>query len=128
MNIRLKREKGFTLVEVLITIVILGLGMLALVRMLSLGIFSDVDIENRMIALSLATEKMEELVSFAKDHTDLNAGTHTDPNNPVRTTFTRFWSVTDDDPVADMKRIEVWVTYPHGSETREARLTTHRRG
>jgi prepilin-type N-terminal cleavage/methylation domain-containing protein len=123
-----RNERGMTIIELMVVCVIIGIAFMGLAALFPLGTRNLSESRMRTVATDLAQEKIEELVSSAKDHTDLNAGTHTDSSNPVRTTFNRFWSVADNDPVADMKRIEVWVTYPHGSDTREARLITHRRG
>ena len=56
---------GFTLLEMLITIVLLTAGVVALMRILSLGIFADTDVENVTIALNLANEKMEEVKNLS---------------------------------------------------------------
>lgn len=75
------RQSGFTLLEILITLVVLAIGIISLVRVVSLGIFADTEVENRMIALSLAMEKMEELKDTAIGNfndADLSSGTHSE--------------------------------------------------
>lgn len=54
-------KKGFTLLEILITIVVLVAGVVVLMQMFSIGMFADTDVENATIALNLAQEKMEEI-------------------------------------------------------------------
>jgi hypothetical protein len=70
---------------------------------------------------------MEELLDLSWVEADMTAGSHTDPGNPVRSTFNRFWTVNDDDPIADMKRVEVRVTYQHGSGTRDVLVVAYMR-
>lgn len=54
-------NKAFTLLEVLITIVVLTFGISTILRMFSVGIFADANTENMTIALNLAQEEMEEI-------------------------------------------------------------------
>lgn len=53
--------QGFTLLEMLITIVLLVTGVVILLQVMSIGMFSDVNTENSLIALRLAQEKIEEV-------------------------------------------------------------------
>jgi type II secretory pathway pseudopilin PulG len=123
----LRDETAMTLVELLVVCVIIGIAFLGLAGLFPLGTRNLSESRMRTVATDLAQEKLEDLINLNRNHTDLNAGTHNDPANPVRTTFNRYWSVADDTPTAGMKRIEVWVTYPHGSGTREIRAVTYRR-
>jgi prepilin-type N-terminal cleavage/methylation domain-containing protein len=54
-------KKGFTLLEMLVTIVVLTVGVVSVLRMMSIGIFADTNTENSTIAFYLAQEKMEEI-------------------------------------------------------------------
>jgi type II secretory pathway pseudopilin PulG len=117
-----------TLIELMVVCVILGIAFVGLLGIFPLGTRNLNESKMRTVATDLAQEKLEELVTARSNHADLSPGAHTDPDNPVRTSFNRFWSVTSDTPVTDMLQIEVWVTYPRGSETREVRVVTHRRG
>jgi len=58
-------RKGFTLLEVLITVVVISAGITALLPTLSRGMVSDGYTEDMIIALNLAQEKMEEIKSSA---------------------------------------------------------------
>ena len=58
-------KKGFTLLEMLITIVLLTAGIVPILRMLSMGMFADVNAENATIARYLAQEEMEEIKDSA---------------------------------------------------------------
>lgn len=56
-----RREKGFTLLEVLLTIILIAVGFTALLQAFSIGLFSGAENENELIAMTLAQEKMEDL-------------------------------------------------------------------
>ncbi len=55
------KRRGFTLLEVLITLIILTVGVIAISRAISTGIFVSADVENVDLALSIARAKMEEI-------------------------------------------------------------------
>jgi hypothetical protein len=111
----------------MVVCVIMGIAFLGLVGIFPLGMQNINESRMRTVATDLAQEKMEELLDLNPTDADLNAGTHTDPANPVRSTFNRFWTVADNDPVVDMKRIEVRVTYPRGSGTRDVMVVAYKR-
>ena len=69
---REERENGFTLIEVLIAIVILTFGLLAVGSMQISAIRGNFMGGNTSIALSLASERMEDLLSKDFNHADLN--------------------------------------------------------
>ena len=56
---------GFTLLEILITIIILTIGVIALTSAFSSGIFAATDVENVDLALNIAQAKMEEIKNTA---------------------------------------------------------------
>ena len=61
------REGGFSLLEVLLAILLLGTGLAVLLQVISTGLFAGSVNENEIIATSLVQEKIEELrnASFA---------------------------------------------------------------
>ncbi len=120
-------EKGMTMVEMLVVCVVISIAFMGLVAIFPLGMQNVNDSRMRTVATDLAQEKMEELLDLRTTNANLNAGEHEDPDNPVRSTFNRFWTVTDNTPVADMKQIEVLVTYPHGSTTRDVTVVAYMR-
>lgn len=54
-------SNGFTLLEVLITIIIVTVGFTVLLQAVSTGLFAGGDNENMLVAVNLANEKMDEL-------------------------------------------------------------------
>jgi len=121
----LRNEEGMTLVELLVVCVILGIAFLGLAGIFPLGMQNLNQSRMRTVATDLAQQKMEELVRLKGNDADLTAGTHDDPDNPVRTTFNRFWTVTDDTPMVGMKKIMVRVTYPRGNDLRDVQIETY---
>ena len=61
------RNSGFTLLEILLTLLLLAVGMTALSQAFSTGMLASTDIENVDLALNIAQAKMETLknTSFA---------------------------------------------------------------
>ena len=97
------RKSGFTLLEVLITLVLLTLGMMALSQAFSTGMRAATDVENVDLACNIAQSKMEELknTSFASL---ASSGPTADANFP---NFNVTTSVTGTDP----KQIDVTVSW-----------------
>ena len=78
------------------------------------------------MATDLAQQKMEELLTLKPDDSDLNIGSHSDPDNPIRNSMNRYWTITDNTPLAGMKKVEVRVTYPRGTTTRDVIMVTYK--
>lgn len=55
------KEGGFSLLEVLLAILLLGTGLVFLLQTVSAGLFAGSVNENEVIAVNLAQEKMEEI-------------------------------------------------------------------
>ena len=117
-------QEGMTLIELLVVCVIIGIAFVGLASIFPLGTRNLSESKMRTVATDLAQEKMEELLGPDAAVADLLHGTHTDSGNPIKTSFNRYWTVADDTPVTDIKKIEVRVTYPHGGGTRDATLVT----
>jgi len=113
-------QSGFTLLEVLIAISILTVGLLGVAQMQIMGIKGNYFSGNTTAALTLAEEKMEDLLG--KSYTDAElAGSgapgtnHPDTNNPIDETgqaggiYTRMWTIIDNTPIADTKTVTVSV-------------------
>lgn len=121
----LQSEKGIGLIEIIIAILIFGIGITAAIRTLPVSNTATTRARNLTIATNLAQEKIEELMSSPYGSADLNAGDHVDPDNPLEHIFTRTWNVTGNVPVTDMKRVIVTVTYTSNSDDNSATLTTY---
>lgn len=120
----LKSEKGVGLIEIVIAMLIFGIGIAAALRSLPDSNVATTRARNISIATNLAQEKVETLMGTAFNSADLAAGTHNDPLNPLQTHFTRSWSVRDNTPLTGMKSLNVTVTYTGGGDDRSVTLST----
>jgi len=121
----LKSEKGVGLIEIVIAMLIFGIGIAAALRTLPDSNLATTRARNISIATNLAQEKIEVLLGTPLTNADLTAGTHNDPQNPLDLHYTRVWNVTDNTPLTGMKRIDVTVTYMGGGNDRAVTLTTY---
>jgi prepilin-type N-terminal cleavage/methylation domain-containing protein len=98
-----KREQGFTLIEVMVAVVILMFGLLVVGSMQISAIRGNYTSGNTSMAISLAGEKMEDLLNRSNYSTDpdLTAGNH-GPESISKAAvlgasglYSRSWTVTD---------------------------------
>jgi prepilin-type N-terminal cleavage/methylation domain-containing protein len=120
----LKSQKGVGLIEILIAIVLFGIGVSLALRTLPDSNVAMTRGRNISVATNFAQEKVEELMSIPFSNADLNSGSHADPENPINRSFTRSWTVTDDAPVAGMKTVAVSVSFETGSSDSMVTVTT----
>jgi type IV pilus assembly protein PilV len=127
-------QSGFTLLEVLIAISILTVGLLGVAQMQIMGITGNYFSGNTTAALTLAEEKMEDLLG--KSYSDANLNDDEPGNNANLTSITtidhtenvnedgqpvaggfyrRIWNVADDTPILDTKTVAVIVTWDNDS-------------
>jgi type II secretory pathway pseudopilin PulG len=108
---------GFSTVELMVALVVLGLGILGVANLFPLG--SRVQLKDRLktSAADLAQQKMEQLRLLAWSDPLLIAGTHPSTAGEALTlenegSFQRFWIVEDQTgSFADMKKVTVRVTW-----------------
>jgi len=120
----LKSQKGVGLIEILIAIVLFGIGVSLALRTLPESNVAMTRGRNITAATNFAQEKVEELMSIPFTNADLASGTHVDPENPIDRTFSRNWTVTDDAPVQGMKTVAVSVSYETANNDSTVTLTT----
>ena len=139
-TLRITSERGFTLIEILIAIVILGTAFMGLANMQLSCINGNSNSNQLTKAIILAQDKMEELKSLNPDHPDL-ADTNPSNNSNLRQsfdsrncdhgenhlltkrestqsvtdlssgTYTRIWNVADNTPFPGKKTVVVVVTW-----------------
>ena len=129
-----QRQSGFTLIEVLIAISILTIGLLAVAKMQVSAIQGNYFSNNTTTALSLAQQKMEDLLGKAYNTVpDLAAGTHQEFDVDEEGTpssggiYQRVWTVADDTPITDTKTITIIVTWTKGNNTHRVNLSCIKR-
>jgi prepilin-type N-terminal cleavage/methylation domain-containing protein len=119
-------EYGFTLVEVMMAIVILGVALLAFAGVSFYSITQASGADMLTSATTLAMDQAENIKSLPYE--DVTSGE--DPNNPVDSTgqpdghFTREWVVEDDVPDAGTKTVTITVSYNDQGRTEEVRIMT----
>ncbi len=120
----MKNRSGFTLIEVMVAIVILGVGVLALLstsalvtRMIGRG---NMTTKATQLALTRLEILRQQALSVTPSCSTLGAsGSATGPNG-----MTEAWRVTTPAIAADLRELSVTVTYPITSGTRTATMTT----
>jgi len=96
--------KGFTLLEILITIIVLTIGTIALMQAFSTGLLASTDVENVDLALNIAQAELEEIKDSG--YASLAAsGPTADPN------FSNFDVTVALGPTADPREVEVTVEW-----------------
>jgi prepilin-type N-terminal cleavage/methylation domain-containing protein len=124
MNV-LRSEKGLGLVEIIIAMLIFGIGITAALRAIPTSNAAASRSRNLTVCTNLAEEKLEQLMGAPYTNADLAAGTHVDPDNPLQIHYNRQWVVIDDSPMEDMKTVTVTVTYDGKSKDNSSTLTTY---
>jgi type IV pilus assembly protein PilV len=99
----LKKQDGFTLIEVLIALTIFSVGLLAIAAMQTSAIRMN-STGNRVTELStLGIDRMENLMSLPYTDPQLAVGAYTDPSPPAG--YTANWTVVQDTLVTKTRRI-----------------------
>lgn len=90
-----KSQSGFSMIEVLISVVVLGFGLLALAALQTSIIRASADSKAQSIALQLAKEKIEDLRAFRTltQYQGIDTGTDITATSIGGVSFNRAWSV-----------------------------------
>ena len=105
-DIRRKGQKGFTLLEFLIAVMVLSVGLLGMASLTGAMINFNRTAYNSTKAVTLAEEKMEELRN--RNYQSLTSLSSSYDSDSI---FTRTWTLTADVPDDNMTTIEVTVTW-----------------
>ena len=111
-------NSGFTLLEILLTLVLLAVGVTALSQAFSTGMLASTDIENVDLAMNIAQAKMEEFknTSFASLSSSGSTGDANFPNFNVTVSVTG----------TDLKQIDVTVSWNAQGGSPTVKLTSLR--
>ena len=107
--------KGFTLLEILITIIILTIGVIALTSAFSSGLLSSSDAENVDLALNIAQAKMEEIK-------DAGYASLADSGPTADVNFPRFDVTVDVGVPADPRQVDVTIGWETQSGVKKGQV------
>jgi len=110
MRIRLKNQKGFTLMEVMIAVIILSVALLALAGLQIVSIRGNSFGGTMTEAITLARDKIEDLKR--DDWDNVVAGNHHDDQVVRGITYARNWVV---QMVGQTKEVTVTVSWDNGN-------------
>jgi type IV pilus modification protein PilV len=112
------RQAGFTLIEIMITLAVFGVGLLALAALIPLAVRKNDSASQQSRASELAATTAERLLDTPYiEHT---AGEHLDSDNPHFGRYYVKWNVEDDQPLKSSRRITITV---HMNSTSSSALT-----
>ena len=113
----MKSEKGFTLVEVIMAMVILTVGIGIISSIISNVSRKNFLSHNHTQAVIMAQNKIEELINDGYESPNLLQGQYENYNNPVSASgdsagvFYQFWKIDDVQPISRSKQITSWVQW-----------------
>ena len=116
---RPSRQAGFSIIELMVALVLLGIGILSIANLFPLGSRSQLRDRMRTSGADLAQQKMEQLRTVAWSAADLDVGTHPSGSGETLTltdegTFNRRWIVeSQPGAFADMKKVTVRVIWTY---------------
>ena len=100
-------NRGFTLIEVMISLAIFSIGILAITGLQISSINGNVSARMQTEATTLAVERLERLIALPYNHEDLDPGNHPPETNG---SYTIVWQVSEDVPITFTKTINITVT------------------
>jgi type IV pilus assembly protein PilV len=105
---RLNKDKGSTLIEVLIALTIFAVGMLAVAAMQNSAIKMNSTAGELTYLATWGMDKIEEL--SALPYADPSLDSSGNPHQEVSEDYTISWIVTDNNPMKNTKNVKVTVT------------------
>jgi type IV pilus assembly protein PilV len=114
-------EDGFTLIEIMITLVILSIGLTALAGLQVSAIKGNTFSKRMTAAVSIANQKLEQIKDTDYANILSESSTQITQSN-MR--FTRQVTVTNNSPLANTKTVNVTVTWSDGSNSHSVPITT----
>lgn len=118
-------QAGFSAVEMIVAVAFFGVLMLGFIGVFPMGLRTVEKSERMTVATALAQDEIERLKTLPAVDPDLAAGAHVDANNPIQGAYTRTWTVTDDNPMAGMKRLDMNVAFSDNGTPRTISMSTY---
>ncbi len=123
---KLRENNGFTMVEVLISILIILIAIFAVMGLVLIIIKGNLQSKRSTVATTIAQEKLEDIIRKGHDHADLTANS-TGATNTAYKTFNWYIDVQDDTPATNTKTVAVevwWGAVGSGTTRRSVTLQT----
>lgn len=114
-------EKGFSLIEIMVAMTFLGIGLLAIAQLIPLGMAGVTEARNRTSAVQTAQRVLDQLRTDGYESAALTAGAYTETDG----SYTIQWTVTDNNPIPKMKRVDLFATWGGGAPADTVRLSTY---
>ncbi len=121
-RVRVRGTRGFTLIEVMVALVVFAIGVLSLAALIPLGTKGISRSGETTRASELSASTIERLLATPYGDGDLDAGAHSDPQNPYNGRYWTTWSVEDNQPITDCKRVTVTVRWPRSGSPTNVRV------
>jgi prepilin-type N-terminal cleavage/methylation domain-containing protein len=120
MKPRRRQEKGFTLIEVMVALVVFLIGFLGMAGLLSTVVQANRGASNHTRADQVLYEKIEELVTTP--YAQVASGGDQDTVGDV--VFTRQWTVSPNDPIGSVMTIDLVARWTERGDTFQVSQTT----
>ena len=114
--------RGFSMMEILVALIVIAIGVFSMTALIPAGTRSNTKAGQQTRGSELASVTMERLLSTPYGDPDLDAGNHSDPNNPLDGGYFVTWVVEVDQPITRCKRITVETHWPTATATNQVRL------
>jgi type IV pilus assembly protein PilV len=114
-------DRGFSLIEVMIAVTFLGVGLLAIAQLIPYGLAGVTQARVRTNAVNAAQARLDALSASDYESAALTPGDYTETDGR----YTLDWTVTDNQPIQGMKRIDLSVSWDEKSGTKTVELNTY---
>jgi prepilin-type N-terminal cleavage/methylation domain-containing protein len=115
-------ERGFGLLEVALALVVLSIGILGLASLMPAGTRSAAQSGDITRASELSSQLAEKLLAIPYSNAALSAGAHLDTPYPAAGRYYLSYTVEDDQPIANCKRITVTTHWPQSNSPNPVKL------
>ena len=122
---RKSSQAGFSAVEMIVAVAFFGVLMLGFIGVFPMGLRTVQKGERMSVATNIAQDEIERLKTLAVANADIAAGAHVDAANPIQGAYTRTWTITDDNPMAGMKRLDMNVAFSDNGIVRNIAMSTY---